>query len=202
MRFSLMLAPYEAKVVVVGPVAGELRDPDPSSLPGTTLAELGGDWSLDLNGQHMNTPLKSWQDLGAPSFVGPATYRKQFTAPAAPVGKRVFLEIADVRDYARLTLNGKQLEGYAWQPYRWDITDSLQPGNNDVQITVFATPAGRGGGGAVPTGAAPAASGARAGQVGPAGSATAIAAAGGGNLRGLFSPVLSGLLGPVRLVAR
>ena len=201
-RFSLALGPYEAKVVVVGPVAGELRDPDPSALPGITLAELGGDWTLDLNGKHMTTPLKPWEELGAPSFAGPATYHKQFTAPVLPAGKRLYLEIADVREYARVRVNGAIFDAQAWQPYRWDITDSLQPGSNDLEIKVYATPSGRGGGGAVPTGAAAAAAGGRAGQVGPTGSATAIAAAGGGNLRGLFSPVLSGLIGPVRLVAR
>jgi hypothetical protein len=196
-RFPLLLEPYEAKVVVVGAVAGELRDPEPS-VSGTTLAELGGDWTLELNGKRMTTPLKSWEDLGTPSFTGPATYRKQFTAPAAPAGKRVFLEIADVREYARIRVNGAIFDALAWQPYRWDITSSLQAGSNDLEITVYATPSGRGGGGA-----APAAAGGRAGQVGPAGSATAIAAAGGGNrFRGVVSPVLSGLLGPVRLVAR
>jgi hypothetical protein len=40
------------------------------------------------------------------------------------------------------------------------------------------------------------------GLFGPRITGDKIAAAGGGNLRGLFSPVLSGLLGPVRLVAR
>ena len=77
---------------------------------GDTLAELGGDWTLDLNGKQVTTPLKSWEDLGTRSFAGPATYRKQFTASAAPAGKRVFLEIADVHDYARVKLNGKELE--------------------------------------------------------------------------------------------
>jgi hypothetical protein len=109
----------------------------------------------------------------------------------------VYLEIADVNEYAYVRVNGAILEARAWQPYRWDITSSLQPGSNDLQINVFATPAGR-------RGAAPAAAGGRAGQVGPAGSATAIAAASGGSssFRGVFSPVASGLLGPVRLVAR
>ncbi len=165
-------------------------------MSGTTLAELDGDWTLDLNGKHLTTPLKSWEDLGTQSFVGPAIYHKQFTAPTVPAGKHVYLEIADVNEYAYVRVNGAILEARAWQPYRWDITSSLQPGNNDLQINVFATPSGRGGGGAVPTGAAPAAAGGRAGQVGPTGSATAL------RLRGVVTPPVSGLLGPVRLVAR
>jgi len=38
----------------------------------------------------------------------------------------VFLEIADVRDYVRIKLNGKELEAHAWQPYRWDITSRFE----------------------------------------------------------------------------
>ncbi|MGA2501679.1 MAG: glycosyl hydrolase, partial [Tepidisphaeraceae bacterium] len=169
-RFPLVLEPYEAKVIVVGPLPAEARDSEPSLVPGTTLAELGGDWTLDLNGKQMTTPLKSWEDLGTQSFVGPAVYHRQFTAPAVPAGKKVYLEIADVRDYARVRVNGAIFDAQAWQPYRWDITAALQAGSNDLEIKVWATPAGRGGGGAVPTGAAPAAAGGRAGQVGPTGS--------------------------------
>jgi hypothetical protein len=202
-RLPLVLQPYEAKVVVVGPLPAEVRDSEVSLVSGTTLAELGGDWTLDMNGKQTTTPLKSWEDLGTPSFVGPAIYHKQFTAPTVPAGKKVFLEIADARDYVRIRVNGAIFDASAWQPYRWDITSALQPGSNDLQINVYASPSGRGGGGAPPAGAAPAATGAQAGQVGPTGSATAIAAAGGGNrFRGVTSPVVSGLIGPVRLVAR
>jgi len=144
--------------------------PEPSLASGDTLAELGGDWSLDLNGKQLTTPLKSWEDLGTESNAGPATYRKQFTASAAPAGKRLFLEIADVRDYARVKLNGKELEARAWQPYRWEVTDAVKPGANDLEVEVRASPGGRGGVGGRPPVAA--------------------------------SPPASGLLGPVRLLAR
>jgi hypothetical protein len=112
--------------------------------------------------------------MGTPSFAGPATYRKQFTVSAAPAGKRLFLEIADVHDYARVKLNGKQLEAHAWQPYRWEVTDAVKAGTNDLEIQVNAAPS------------------ARAGAAGES----------GGRGRGAAQPPVSGLLGPVRLVAR
>ena len=173
-RFPLVLGPYEAKVVVVGPLPSGAAASEPSLASGSTLVELGGDWALDLNGKPVTTFLKSWEELGTPSFAGPVSYRKQFTAAAAPAGKRVFLEIDDVRDYALVRLNGKELGARAWQPYRWDITSAMRSGSNDLEIQVNATPAGRGG--------------------------PAVAAAGGGGRGG--SPAVSGLLGPVRLVAR
>jgi hypothetical protein len=203
-RFPLVLGPYEAKVVVVGPLPGGVAAAEPSLASGNTLAELDGDWTLDLNGKQLTTPLKSWEELGTPSFAGPATYRKQFTAPPAPAGKRVFLEIADVHDYARVKLNGKEMEAHAWQPYRWDITGALKAGSNDLEIQVNATPAGRGGpGGPPPTPApVPAAAGGRRGQAAPAGAAAPPAANAGGRGRGAAPPAASGLLGPVLLVAR
>jgi hypothetical protein len=206
MRLPLLLEPYEAKLIVIGASPDQVFAPEPSLLSGNTLTALDGDWTVDLNGQHLTTPLKSWQDLGAPAFAGPAIYRKRFTAPAVPAGKHVYLEISDVRDYARVRVNGAVFEAQAWQPYRWDITASLQPGSNDLEINVYASPAGRGGS-AGASAAAPAAAGGRAGQVGPPGSATALNAPGGAaraelRARGVFSPPVSGLLGPVRLVAR
>jgi hypothetical protein len=68
------------------------------------------------------------------------------------------------------------LEAHAWQPYRWDITAAWKAGNNELEIQVYATPAGRGGAGGAPS------------------------ETGGGRGRG-GAPQVSGLLGPVRLVA-
>src|SRR5271157_258338 len=219
-RFPLLLEPYETKVGVVGPPAGDgggRGGAEPSWTSGTTLMELGGDWALELNGKQLTTPLKSWEDLGTQSFGGPAVYRKQFSLPTLPAGKRVYLEIADVRDYARVRVNGAVFEAKAWPPYRWDITNSLQAGNNDVQVNVFATPSGRGPGGPPPAAAGAAAPGAagaaggRGGRGGRGGAAGAPGApgmpagappAGMGGGRGTPTPPSSGLLGPVRLVAR
>jgi hypothetical protein len=149
-RFPLVLGPYETKVVVVGPLPSGVAAPEPSWASGTTLAEL---------------------DLGTPSPAGPATYRKQFTISAAPAGKRVFLEIADVNDYARVKLNGKDIEARAWQPYRWEVTNVVKAGSNDLEVEVRTAP-------------------------------IAATPPAGGRGRGATPVAASGLLGPVRLVAR
>jgi hypothetical protein len=170
-RFPLVLGPYEAKVVVVGPVPDGVAVAEPSFASGNIIAALDGDWTLELNGKQLTSPLKSWEELGSPSFAGPAAYRKQFTV-AVPAGKRVFLEIGDVHDYAKVKLNGNELEARAWQPYRWDVTSALRAGSNELELEVRATPAGRGGPGGAPA---------------------------GGRGRGIAPPV-SGLLGPVHIV--
>jgi hypothetical protein len=90
----------------------------------------------------------------------------------------VFLEIADVNDCAKVKLNGKEWEDRAWQPYRCDVTNAVKAGSNDLEVEVRTTASGQGGRG-------PGAPG-----------------AGGGRGRGNAPPPVSGLLGPVRLVAR
>jgi hypothetical protein len=202
-RFPLVLGPYEAKVVVVGPLPSGVARPEPSLAAGNTLAELDGDWTLDLNGKPATTPLKSWEDLGTQSFAGPATYRKQFAVSAVPAGNRVFLEIADVHDYAKVKLNGKELEARAWQPYRWEVTNVVKAGSNDMEVEVRTTAGGRGFGGPPPapaTGAAGA--GGRGGRGQGAPGAAGPGGFGGGRGGGAAPPPVSGLLGPVRLVAR
>ena len=91
--------------------------------------------------------MKSWEDLGVQAAGGLVACRKQFTVSSVPSGRRVFLEIGDVHDYARVKLNGKDLAAHAWQPYRWDITDAVKAGANDLEIEVRSSSGGRGGAG-------------------------------------------------------
>jgi hypothetical protein len=179
-RIPLTLGPYEAKVVVVGPLPAGAGAAEPSFAGGSTVADLAGDWTLNLSGKQLTTPLKSWEDLGTASFSGPANYVREFNLAAVPSGRHVYLEMARVRDYARVKLNGKDLGGHAWQPYRWDVTGDLKAGPNRLEVEVDATAPGRGPGAPPPGAAAPAA---------------------GGRGRGGAPAMASGLLGPVRLVA-
>jgi hypothetical protein len=175
-KVPLVLGPYEAKVIVVGPLPkkGVAAAPEPSFAAGETFATLDGDWKLDLKGKQLTTPLKPWEELGTSGFSGPATYTMQFTAAKAPKGKRVYLEIADVHDYAKVTLNGKDVGACSWQPYRWDVTSSLKKGANNLVIEVDALSAqGRGGFGGPPPAAPAAAAPAGAAGAGPAGVAGA-----------------------------
>jgi hypothetical protein len=193
-RVPLVLGPYEAKVIVVGPLSkGIAAAAEPSFANGTTLVNFDGDWKLNLNGKELTTPIKSWEELGSASFAGPATYSLQFTAPARPKGKHVYLEIADVHDYAHVTLNGKEVGARSFQPYRWDVTGDLKPGANNLKIEVYANVAQ-----ARPAAAPPAA-------IAPPARSPVLgappAAAGGGGRGGPAAPATSGLLGPVKLVA-
>jgi hypothetical protein len=224
----LVLGAYEAKVIVVGPLPKEIAEAEPSFATGTTIAALDGDWALNQNGKQITTALKPWEDLGLTASAGPATYEKQFTAKATPKGQHVYLEIGDVHEYAKVTLNGKDLGDRAFQPYRWDVTSALKPGENDLKIEVRAAAVNRMGGppptavaAAAPApglttapaagaGGAPGAggagvgarrrpAGAGAGAGGGAGAPPAAAAM--GPAAAPAAPPTSGLLGEVKLVA-
>ena len=83
----LVLGPYEAKVIVVGPLPkGIAAAAEPSFVSGEPVADLSGDWKVNLHGKQLTTPIKPWEKLGVTSFAGPATYSLQFTAPARPKG--------------------------------------------------------------------------------------------------------------------
>jgi hypothetical protein len=128
LRLPLVLAPYEAKIVVIGAVPQTVSAPELSFAAGDTIAEF-----------KIDVPVTQFQ--------------KQVTLASKPAGKRFYVECAGVNDYARLRVNGKDLGARAWQPYRWDVTDALQGNVNEIEIEVRTLPpGGRGGpaGGAQP----------------------------------------------------
>jgi len=211
MRVPLTLGPYEAKVIVVGPLPKGVAAAEPSFASGETVADLSGDWKLDLNGKQLTTPIKPWQELGATSFTGPATYTMQFTAAAMPKGKHVYLEIADVHDYAHVTLNGKEVGARSFQPYRWDVTRALKPGANGLKIEVYtstgqtpaAAPPAATAAAVAPTpgaGTPPAGGRRRQAATTPTAAATPLVAV-SASRAATAQAATSGLLGPVKLVA-
>ncbi|MFL6631901.1 MAG: glycosyl hydrolase [Massilia sp.] len=72
---------------------------------------------------------------GVRYFSGTATYRKTFHVDG-PLPARAILDLGDVRDLARVSLNGQPL-GIAWKPpYRFDLRGRLRPGANRLDIEV------------------------------------------------------------------
>jgi hypothetical protein len=81
------------------------------------------------------TPWNTSDIPGVRYFSGTATYRKTFRVDG-PLPARTILDLGDVRDLARVTLNGQPL-GIAWKPpYRFDLRGRLLPGANRLDIEV------------------------------------------------------------------
>ena len=116
------------------------RTAEPSFASGDNLAELDGDWRLDLDGKQLTTSLRSWEELGTPSSTGTAPYRKQFPAATIAAKEHMYLEIADAHDYAQAALDGTELSAHAWQPSRWEITGALKLGPPDWRARYTAPP--------------------------------------------------------------
>lgn len=112
---------------------------------------LQGEWSLEFvkggpelpGSARMNTP-SSWTLLDDPEakrFAGTARYRVQFDAPAQRADAWE-LDLGDVRETARVTLNGKRL-ATAWSlPFKVRL-DALEARGNVLQVEVTNLPANR-----------------------------------------------------------
>jgi hypothetical protein len=78
-------------------------------------------------------------DSGVKYFSGTATYARSVQAPARwfARGRRLLLDLGDVRDLAEVSLNGKPLSSVLWKaPFRVDVTGALRPGENRIEIRV------------------------------------------------------------------
>lgn len=111
------------------------------------LATLAGPWSVRFEpdrsapAEATFVQLGSWTesaDPGVKYFSGGATYRKTVTAAASwfGPGKRVVLDLGDVKELAAVSVNGKPVATSWHAPYRVDITDALERRDNQVEIRV------------------------------------------------------------------
>jgi hypothetical protein len=77
-------------------------------------------------------------DDGIRHYSGTATYRKSFrwTGGVSPAGPRVWLNLGEVKNLARVSLNGRDL-GIVWKPpFRVDATAALRAGENELEVRV------------------------------------------------------------------
>jgi hypothetical protein len=111
-----------------------------------TQTTISGRWSLtftkggtELPPALTTTELKSWTELGgdeARRFGGTARYRLEFDAPATKADAWL-LDLGDVRESARVRLNGQDL-GTAWSiPFQLRFDGALlKPAGNVLELDV------------------------------------------------------------------
>ena len=113
----------------------------------TTLATVSGPWDITFP-QNLGAPekiqladLESWtanDDEGVKYFSGTAAYTKTLQATQSwfRPGAKILLDFGKVDDIAEVSVNGKAM-GILWKPpYRVDVTGSLKPGENQLEIKV------------------------------------------------------------------
>lgn len=72
-------------------------------------------------------------------FSGTATYKTTVKLPMIPEGKRLLLDLGNVREMAKVKVNGKYAGGVWTPPYTLDVTDLLKKGKNEIEIDVVNT---------------------------------------------------------------
>lgn len=151
-RIHLDLEPLASALIVFDPEreAPPARvAPSPRSVKRTQPVGAAG-WKLTATGlvpsgktaliQRDLPVLIDWSlDGELRGFSGRAVYTTSFTAPAADAQSRLILDLGTVRDVAEVTVNGKQTATLLLRPYEADITDSVQPGENQLEIAVTNT---------------------------------------------------------------
>ncbi|MFD7710855.1 glycosylhydrolase-like jelly roll fold domain-containing protein [Streptomyces sp. NPDC059786] len=116
---------------------GTVRVDDP-----LTPVPVTGDWTLTLDRDDdtpVTGPLGSWT-AHAPLYSGTGTYTTEIDVARADLtGRRVLLDLGDVRDVAGVTVNGKELGPLLWAPFAVDVTGLLVPGGNRLAVRVANT---------------------------------------------------------------
>ena len=78
------------------------------------------------------------KEEGIKFFPGTASYQKSFDLPETlrQGGRRIYLDLGDVKNVAEVKLNGTNL-GVVWTvPFRVDITPAVKPTGNVLEIAV------------------------------------------------------------------
>jgi hypothetical protein len=109
------------------------------------VAELGGSWEVHFDPKWgglervIFKSLDDWSQRPEPSikyYSGKAVYKKSFELHEKTPGQRYFLDLGDVKDLARVRLNGHDL-GVAWcAPWRVEATKVINEGTNQLEIEV------------------------------------------------------------------
>lgn len=114
--------------------------------PAGEAIALRGEWQIDFTrgGPALPAPLrtvelKSWTELGnaeAQRFAGTARYRVEFDLPSGVRADDWLLDLGDVRETARVRLNGTDA-GTAWSlPFQLRVGPLLRAGRNVLEIDV------------------------------------------------------------------
>lgn len=111
-------------------------------------ATLNGPWMVSFDpqwGGPENITFEVLQDWSSRSeegirhYSGIAVYRQEFDLPAAGItgtGKRLYLDLGEVKNMARIKLNGKDL-GVVWTaPWQAEITGVAKQQGNKLEIEV------------------------------------------------------------------
>ena len=111
----------------------------------STLSELTGPWTVAFDPKWGGPEsaqfdsLVSWTTRAEPGikyYSGTAVYRKDFEIPSNAANRPVRIDLGNVRELAEVKVNGQSC-GIVWAPpFQVDITRALKPGVNHLEVEV------------------------------------------------------------------
>lgn len=149
-RIPIAFGPFESFFVVFSKgKAGHISFSSENFPELKELVTLTGPWNVSFQpdwggpGNIIFDELQDWSlhpDEGIKYYSGIATYTEDFDLPqkAAAVEdnkRRIYLELGEVKNMARVRLNGQAI-GIVWTNNRLDITDYVKKENNHLQVKV------------------------------------------------------------------
>ncbi len=144
---ALRFDPEEAYFVVFrGPGRTSASDTVPRVREPDEVMDLSEGWTVEFQVEGASSTaemanLVSWAELDRAPLKyhsGTATYRKTVTIPGESFSEdgEYFLDLGDVEVIAEVSVNGRSC-GIAWKtPYRVDVSEAIQPGENSIEVTV------------------------------------------------------------------
>ena len=111
---------------------------------------IDGPWEVrfpfgwDVATRQVFDSLRSWtdsEDAATRAFSGIAVYAKQFNIDTVhlPTAQPVLLDLGEVREAARVYLNGREVGVSLFAPHVLQVTGLIRPGENSLAIEVANT---------------------------------------------------------------
>lgn len=115
----------------------------------TELLRVAAPWKVNFESDEIKrgpaeiifNQLTDWaqnEDVRIKYFSGSANYQTEVKLDKIPTGK-LYLDLGKVYVMAKVRVNGKDVGGVWTAPYRVDITDAVQEGNNKIEVEVVNT---------------------------------------------------------------
>ncbi|MDE7407441.1 MAG: beta-galactosidase [Muribaculaceae bacterium] len=106
------------------------------------IRQSGGDCPAEMDGEILVPFCVESSLSGVGKNVGDENelwYRRKFTVPQEWAGKRVKMNFGAVDWRCEVMINGKSVGGHTggYAPFSLDVTDALQPGENEVTVRVY-----------------------------------------------------------------
>ena len=84
-------------------------------------------------------PLGDWSQQALKSYSGGGIYTKGFSLARKHLHGQVVLDLGAVNTTAEVAVNGRSVGVGLARPYRFDITEYVRAGDNELEVTVFNT---------------------------------------------------------------